>query len=90
MGEAGRRKVQRVGKREEEDDEEDEEEEEEDEEEEEVEAAGWRSEGYTNNGVRRVLAMSVETLREGRGLTPCLVSVKTGIISFIHHGITHH
>jgi len=45
---------------------------------------------FTHSTVRRVLAISVETLREGRGLSPCLVSVKTVIISFINHGITHH
>ncbi|TNN57635.1 hypothetical protein EYF80_032165 [Liparis tanakae] len=37
---------------------------------------------FTRSTVRRVLAISVETLREGRGLSPCLVSVKTVIISF--------
>ncbi|TNN79490.1 Tomoregulin-2 [Liparis tanakae] len=39
---------------------------------------------FTRSTVRRVQAMSVETLREGRGLSLCLVSVKTVIISFIH------
>ncbi|TNN81873.1 hypothetical protein EYF80_008002 [Liparis tanakae] len=45
---------------------------------------------FTRSTVRRVLDMSVETLRKGRGLSLCLVSVKTVIISFIHHGITNH
>jgi len=39
---------------------------------------------FTRSTVHRVLAISVEALREGRGLSPCLVSVKTVIISFIH------
>jgi len=38
---------------------------------------------FTRSTIRRVQAISVETLREGRGLSPCLVSVKT-VISFIH------
>jgi len=39
---------------------------------------------FTRSTICRVLAISVETLREGRGLSPYLVSVKTVIISFIH------
>jgi len=39
---------------------------------------------FTRSTIRRVQAMSVETLREGRGLSLCLISVKTAIISFIH------
>jgi len=39
---------------------------------------------FTRSTVHRVLTMSVETLCEGRGLSPCLFSVKTVIISFIH------
>ncbi|TNN64693.1 hypothetical protein EYF80_025100 [Liparis tanakae] len=49
-----------------------------------------REPNATRLAICRVQAMSVETLSEGRGLTLCLVSVKTVIISFIHHGITNH
>ncbi|TNN52466.1 hypothetical protein EYF80_037325 [Liparis tanakae] len=38
---------------------------------------------FTHSTIHRVLTMSVGTLREGRGLSLCLVSVKTVIISFI-------
>jgi len=39
---------------------------------------------FTRSTVHRVLTINAETLREGRGLSPCLISVKTVIISFIH------
>jgi len=39
---------------------------------------------FTRSTVHRVQVISVEMLREGRGLSPCLVSIKTVIISFIH------
>jgi len=45
---------------------------------------------FTRSTIRRLFAKSVETLCEGRGLSLCLVSVKTIIISFIHHGISNH
>jgi len=39
---------------------------------------------FTRSTIRSVQAMSVETLREGQGLSPCLISEKTVIISFMH------
>jgi len=39
---------------------------------------------FTRSTICRVHVRSAATLREGRGLSLCLVSVKTVIISFIH------
>ncbi|TNN68280.1 hypothetical protein EYF80_021463 [Liparis tanakae] len=43
-----------------------------------------KTRGFTRSTIHRVLAMSIETLHEGRGLSLCVVSVKTVIIFFIH------
>jgi len=42
---------------------------------------------FTRSTMCRVTTGSVAKLREGRGLSPCLVSVKTVIISFCHGAI---